>query len=95
MKTWASRLWSLVLFLSARHCSFKTVDHLIAVGWCEEKLSMIPLLADFTCIFLEIDPSSLIFKYELRLKIKEALAIKDSRPDLNRRIEDMGTGYLP
>ena len=32
---------------------------------------------------------------ELRLKIKEALAIKVSRPDLNRRIEDMGTGYLP
>ena len=32
---------------------------------------------------------------ELRLKIKEALAINDLRPDLNRRIEDMGTGYLP
>ena len=31
----------------------------------------------------------------VRLKIKEALAIKDSRRDLNRRIEDMGTGYLP
>ena len=47
------------------------------------------------------DPPSISFKIldrsrdELRLKIKEALAIKTRRPELNRRKEEMGTGYLP
>ena len=32
---------------------------------------------------------------ELRLRIEEALAIKDETPELNRRQEDMGIGFLP
>ena len=31
---------------------------------------------------------------ELRLRIKEAMAIQRLRPTLNRRDEDMGTGFL-
>ena len=32
---------------------------------------------------------------ELRLHIEEAMAIKLNKPDLNRRQEDLGTGFLP
>ena len=32
---------------------------------------------------------------DLRLHIEEALAIKTLRPDLNKRQEEMGTGFLP
>ena len=31
---------------------------------------------------------------DLRLHIEEALAIQQFRPSLNRRVEDMGTGFL-
>ena len=47
------------------------------------------------------DKSTLSFKIvkqqhdDLRLHIEEALSIKTLRPDLNKRREQMGTGFLP
>ena len=32
---------------------------------------------------------------DLRLHIEEALAIKTLKPELNKRQEEMGTGFLP
>ena len=50
---------------------------------------------------MEKDKPKLSFKIisqnhdDLRLHIEEALAIKTLKPELNKRQEEMGTGFLP
>ena len=84
--------------MTVRQLHARALEHLRAANGRKEQTAF----GDhYRAVHEKTDKAKLSFKIvkqqhdDLRLHIEEALAIKTLRPDLNKRQEEMGTGFLP